>query len=407
MSLTFQQHRLSNGLTILSETNPHAHTFSAGLFVKTGSRDEPAAINGVSHFLEHMMFKGSDTIDWQAMNRIFDEMGARYNAFTTQEMTAYYATVLPEFTQRVMGHLGQLLRPALRTEDFDTEKKVILEEIAMYEDEPSHRIYEHLMARHFEHHPLGQSVLGPADTIRSMTRDQMKAYLDTRYGPANMVLSVAGKLDFKEVVELAEKLYGHWTGPAVSRDHAVATHADRDLSMTDAKLNRTYVMAMTPGPSSQDPLRFAARVLGDVLGDSEGSRLYWALVDPAIAEEADFGFYPHDGVGSFYVSLACTAENTDRAIEIARTILFDAIKTGIDEDEIERARNKLVSGLTLSGEQPSGRMRSLGSQWMYLNQYRSLEQDVADLMAVDAKQLSDLMHTYPFDPMTLVRLGPA
>jgi predicted Zn-dependent peptidase len=406
MSLKFEQHRLSNGLTILAETNPHAHTFSAGLFVKTGAVDEPVDINGVSHFLEHMMFKGSAKLDWQAMNRIFDDMGARYNAFTTQEMTAYYATVLPEFTTPVMEHLGELLRPALRQEDFDTEKKVILEEIAMYEDEPSHRLYELLMARHFEAHPLGRSVLGPADTIRNMSRDQMKAYFDSRYGPANMVLSVAGKLDFAEVVRLAEKLYGHWTGPDVDRHHVKSAHAARDISISDPKLNRTYVMAMTPGPSSQDPMRFAARVLGDVLGDAEGSRLYWDLVDPAIAEEADFGFYPHDGTGSFYVSLVTSPHNTDKAISIAQKVLKDATKTGIKADEIERARNKLVSGLTLSGEQPSGRMRSLGFQWMYMKEYRSLEQDIASLMSVDAKQMGELMSRYPFEPMTLVRLGP-
>ena len=405
MALEFQQHRLANGLTILGETNDSAHTFSAGLFVKTGSRDEPTQVNGVSHFLEHMMFKGSDTIDWQAMNRIFDEMGARYNAFTTQEMTAYYATVLPEFTERALEHLGQLLRPALRQADFDTEKKVILEEIAMYQDEPSHRIYEELMAKHFANHSLGQSILGPAQTIRDLTRTQMKDYLDQRYGPANMVLSVAGKMDFARVIELAEKFYGPWTGSVPTRSHDEQLSIQQDVRMTDEKLNRTYVMAMTPGPGSQDPMRFAARVLGDVLGDSEGSRLYWSLVDPAIAEEADFGFYPHDGVGSFYVSIVCSPENTDRSIDIARKILAES-RTGIAADEIERARNKLVSSLTLSGEQPAGRMRSIGGQWLYLNQYRSLEQDIDALASVDSKSLSDLMERFPFDPMTIVRLGP-
>src|SRR3712207_2579807 len=173
MALTFHHHQLPNGLDIVAEVNPDSHSFAAGLFVNTGSRDEGAEINGVSHFLEHMMFKGSDKYTWEDVNRIFDEIGARYNAFTTQEMTAYYANVIPEFTERAIEHLAHLLRPAIRNEDFDTEKKVILEEIAMYLDEPGHVLYEKLMETHFGNHPLSLSVLGPATSIQAMTRDQM------------------------------------------------------------------------------------------------------------------------------------------------------------------------------------------------------------------------------------------
>src|ERR1700685_4441004 len=202
MPLTFRQHQLSNGLDIIAEENPDSHSFAAGLFVKTGSRDEATNINGVSHFLEHMMFKGSDKYTWEDVNRIFDEIGARYNAFTSQEMTAYYANVIPEFTEKAIEHLSHLLRPAIRQEDFDTEKKVILEEIAMYLDDPGHRLYEKLMEAHFATHPLALSVLGSAESIQHLKRDQMAEYFARRYGPGNMVLSVTGKMDFDEVVRL-------------------------------------------------------------------------------------------------------------------------------------------------------------------------------------------------------------
>src|SRR3982750_4624740 len=126
MALSFKHHQLPNGLDIVAEVNPDSHSVALGFFVKTGSRDESPEINGVSHFLEHMMFKGSSKYTWEDVNRIFDEIGARYNAFTTQEMTAYYANVIPEFTERTIEHLSHLLRPELREADFDTEKKVIL-----------------------------------------------------------------------------------------------------------------------------------------------------------------------------------------------------------------------------------------------------------------------------------------
>src|SRR5882724_9956431 len=208
MPLTFHQKQLPNGLDIVAEVNPDSHSFAAGLFVKTGSRDENPLLNGVSHFLEHMMFKGSAKYTWEDVNRIFDEMGARYNAFTSQEMTAYYANVLPEFTERTMEHLAHLLRPAIRVEDFTTEKKVILEEIAMYLDDPGHRLYEKLMEIHFANHPLSLSVLGSSASITKLERDQMANYFTARYGPGNMVLSVTGRLDFDEIVALSEKYMG-------------------------------------------------------------------------------------------------------------------------------------------------------------------------------------------------------
>src|SRR5215831_16983525 len=210
MALTFHHHQLANGLDIIAELNPDSHSVAMGMFVQTGSRDEWAAVNGVSHFLEHMMFKGSQKYTWEDVNRIFDEIGARYNAFTSQEMTAYYANVIPEFTERAIEHLSHLLRPAIRNSDFDTEKKVILEEIAMYLDDPGHRVYEKLMDVHFGNHPLSMSILGSSESIQKLKRDQMANYFTKRYGPGNMVLAVTGRLDFPEIVKLAEKYMGAW-----------------------------------------------------------------------------------------------------------------------------------------------------------------------------------------------------
>ena len=405
MPLKFHYKQLPNGLDIIAEENPDSHSFAAGLFVKTGSRDEDNNVNGVSHFLEHMMFKGSEKYGWEDVNRIFDELGARYNAFTSQEMTAYYANVLPEFTERTIEHLAHLLRPAIRNEDFTTEKKVILEEIAMYLDDPGHRVYEKLMEVHFGNHPLSMSILGSAESIQRLERDQMAGYFTRRYGPGNMVLAVTGRLSFDEIVKLAEKYMGQWPRVEAPRKQPEPMYKPQKFGMTDAKLNRMYTMGMTPGPSAQDDRRFAARVLADVIGDSDGSRFYWALVDNAIADEADFGFYPHDGCGSFYLSLTTDPARTQKALDIAMAELEKA-KTDLNDDEIERAKNKIASSLVLSGEVPLGRMRAIGGQWIYNKEYRSLEQDMATLMSVNRASLQQLMKDYPFDPMTIVSLGP-
>jgi predicted Zn-dependent peptidase len=405
MPLKFHYKQLPNGLDIVAEENADSHSFAAGLFVKTGSRDEDANINGVSHFLEHMMFKGSEKYSWEDVNRIFDELGARYNAFTSQEMTAYYANVLPEFTERSIEHLSHLLRPAIRNADFDTEKKVILEEIAMYLDDPGHRVYEKLMELHFGNHPLSMSILGSPESIQKLQRDQMADYFKRRYGPGNMVLSATGRLDFDEIVALAEKYMGDWPRVEAPRHQPDPLYKPQRVGLTDAKLNRMYTMGMTPGPSAQDDRRFAARVLSDVIGDTDGSRFYWALVDNAIADDADFGFYPHDACGSFYISLQTDPARTQKALDIALAELNKA-KSDLNDDEVERAKNKIASSLVLQGEVPLGRMRSIGGQWIYNKEYRSLEQDMDTLMKVDRKSLEQLMRDFPFDPMTIVSLGP-
>ena len=405
MALTFHYKQLPNGLDVVAEQNPDAHSTAIGLFVKTGSRDEDPTVNGVSHFLEHMMFKGSSKYTWEDVNRIFDELGAKYNAYTSQEMTAYYANVLPEFTERAVEHLSHLLRPAIRAEDFTTEKKVILEEIAMYLDDPGHRVYERLMEVHFGNHPLSMSILGSAESIQKLQRDQMADYFRQRYGPGNMVMSATGRIEFDEIVALAEKYCGSWPHVDAMRNQPAPIYKSQRVRLADPKLNREYLMGMTPGPSAQDDRRFAARVLADVIGDSDGSRFYWALVDNAIAEEADFGFYPHDACGSFYLALTADPARMEEALDIAKAELAK-VRQDLNDDEVERAKNKIASSLVLQGEVPSGRMRAIGSQWIYNRQYRPLDLDMATLMAVTPDSLKQLLQEYPFDPMTIVSLGP-
>ncbi|MGD1278020.1 MAG: pitrilysin family protein [Tepidisphaeraceae bacterium] len=405
MGMTFHHRKLDNALDVIAEADGDAHSFAAGLYVATGSRDESPDINGVSHFLEHMMFKGSSQYTWEDVNRIFDEMGARYNAFTTQESTAYYANVLPEFTARAVEHLAHLLRPAIRPEDFQTEKKVILEEIAMHMDDPGYRIYEALMQEHFTSHPLSHSVLGSPQSIQNLSRDQMAEYFSKQYGAGNTVLAVTGKLDFEQIVSLAEQYCGSWASGTAVRDRAEPRYRPHRKALHDGKLNRQYTMAMVPGPSAQDPRRFAARVLGDVIGDAEGSRLYWALVDNAIAEEADFGFYPHDGCGSFYISLTTDPQRTEQALQITHKELA-RVRGDLTEEEVQRAKNKIASALVLEGEVPLGRMRAIAGQWVYNKEYRSLEMDMATLLSITADSLRQLMGQFPFEPMTIVTLGP-
>lgn len=403
--MIYCEQTLSNGLNVVAEVNPHAHSVAIGVFVQAGSRDEPVELNGVSHFLEHMAFKGSEKYTWEDVNRIFDEMGARYNAFTTREMTAYYANVLPEFTARAVEHIANLVRPAMRPADFEMERNVILEEIAMSLDDPDHRVYEAVMAEHFGDHPLALSVLGTTESIRGLKRDDMAGYFATRYGAGNMVLAATGRVDFPALVELAARHFGDWPAVTSTRQRSLPRLAHRTKRLVDPKLNRQYTLAMMPGPSAQDNRRYAASILSDIIGDSDGSRLYWALVDKAIAEEADFGYYPHDCCGSFYLSLVTDPDSADEALEIALGEL-KRVRDDLTEEETHRARNKTASSIVLQGEVPLGRMRAIGAEWIYNRRYRSLQEDMDIINGITAASLRDLMRDFDFAPMTVVTLGP-
>src|SRR4029079_10255146 len=200
--MSFHQHVLSNGLTIIGEMSPSARSVAVGFFVKTGARDETPAESGVSHFLEHMVFKGTPNRSALEVNYDFDKIGASYNAFTSEENTVFYAAILPEYLPQAVDILADILRPSLRGDDFNMEKKVIIEEIGMYDDQPMWCAYDNAKKAFFHEHPLGNSVLGTADSIRALTRDQMQAYYARRYVAPNILVTVAGNFDWPKVVEL-------------------------------------------------------------------------------------------------------------------------------------------------------------------------------------------------------------
>src|SRR5215831_19832916 len=194
--MQFHKHRLDNGLEIIAETNDDAHSMSVAFIVRTGSRDETDEVAGVSHFLEHMCFKGTPRRSADDVNREFDEIGAHYNAFTSEECTAYYASVLPEYQESSVDILADILRPSLRPDDFDMEKKVIQEEIQMYLDQPPFGMDDRIKVLHLGHHPLARSVLGTSQSITDLSREQMHKYFAQRYSPGNMFVAAAGRIDF-------------------------------------------------------------------------------------------------------------------------------------------------------------------------------------------------------------------
>lgn len=403
---SFRHTQLPNGLTIIAEPNPAARSVAVGFFVRTGSRDETPEVSGVSHFLEHMVFKGTLSRSADDVNREFDEMGADYNAYTSEENTVYYATVLPEHRPRAVGLLADILRPAIREEDFTTEKQVILEEIQMYEDQPPFGADDRCKAMHFASHPLARSVLGTLKSVGDLAVDQMRDYFRRRYSADKITLVACGRVGFDVLVGDAERLCGGW--PAYPAPRETPRHARQGGFATMHKESATqeYVLTLSNGPSATDEDRFAAKLLATVLGDDSGSRLYWELVDPGLCESASLSHHGYQGTGVFMTYFSCDPERAEANLKIVAEVLSRAEREGVTAAELAQAKSKVASRVVLGSERPRGRLFTVGSNWINRQTYRTVQDDLNSIEAVTLDDVAAVVRKYPLSGGTTVAVGP-
>jgi len=404
--MKFHQTTLDNGLSVVAELNPNVLSVAAAFFVRTGARDESAQVSGVSHFLEHMAFKGDGHRSADDVNRIFDEIGARYNASTSEETTMYYAAVLPEYLPTVFDVLAGLLHPSLREADFEVERKVILEEIGMYEDQPSFVAYESAMKTHFNGHPLGQSILGTKASISSLKRDQMAQYHADHYRGGNITIAVAGNTEWDQVVELANRYCGNWPAGRTPRPTDEARPKGGKSVIAKESSTQQHVMQMAAAPAARSPLRLAAELLSVVVGDDSGSRLYWDLVDPGLVESADLSYNEYEGSGAYLTYLCSTPESTADNLQRIADIYADVNERGVSEEELQQAQNKVASRIVLRSERPMGRLSSLGGNWVYRGEYRSVQEELDAFRAITTDEVRALLAKYPLRQLSTAAVGP-
>jgi predicted Zn-dependent peptidase len=402
----FRSQRLDNGLEIVAECNDAAHSMSTGFFVRTGARDETDQLAGVSHFLEHMAFKGTPRRSADDVNREFDELGAHYNAFTSEENTVYYAAVLPEYQEPCIDLLADIMRPSLRVEDFEMEKKVILEEIQMYADQPPFGMDDKIKELHFGNHPLARSVLGTEESVGALSADQMLDYFETHYSPANMFIAAAGRVDFDALVKQVEGLCGSWAPQTTSRDVPGSnSHTDFHL-VHRSSATQQYVLQLADAPASESADRYAAKLLATMFGDDSGSRLYWEFVDPGLTESASLGHYEYLGAGMFFSWISCepvaAPEIFTRLVALQEIAELD----GFSEQELGQAQSKVKARVVLGSERPRNRLFNVGGNWMQRREYRSVADDVATVDRVTLADVHRVLAEYPLTRHTTVTVGP-
>jgi predicted Zn-dependent peptidase len=404
--MPFRQHTLDNGLEIVAETSEGAYSSAYAFFVRTGARDETDEISGVSHFLEHMVFKGSANRSAEEVNRDLDDLSASSNAYTSEEQTVYYATTLPDDQEEIVELLADIMRPALRQDDFDTEKQVILEEIAKYDDQPPYGAHEKCMAAFFGEHPLGRSILGTAESVGGLARDKMMAYFEQRYSPRNMVLAAAGNIDFDALVLHAQNYCGRWAMFEAPRQLVRPQPRSEFKLIHKPMAVQEYVVQLAAGPAATDEDRYAARLLATIVGDDTGSRLFWELVDTGKAESASIGCQEFQGTGVFMTWLAClpdlAAENLERIAEIVAEVQ----EGGITEEELAQAKNKLCAHLVLQAERPTNRLFAVGNAWIQRRQYKTVREAVEAYRKVTVEDIRQVLDKYPLTQPTTVAVGP-
>ncbi len=407
MSVTFKHAVLDNGLNIVGEYRPSAVSVATGFFVKTGARDESSTIAGVSHFLEHMLFKGTEHRSALELTYEMGAIGAQANAFTSEESTVYYMAVLPEYFSKSLELLSDMMRSVIDPEEFAVEKKVILEEIALYQDRPTYMLLESALSTYFSPHPAGNSVLGSIETISDLSRDQMYEYFTSRYQPSNMVLSVSGNFDFDELCDLASKYCSHWKDSKVLRDrpeYKSPTTLPVTKTLKKADINRAHVMLLTPGPEVGSKFQYDADVLTTVIGDSSGSKAFWALVDSGLADSASIESEQMDGVGVMYGYASTLPSSLDSVKEILGNVMKSA--QDFSEDDLERAKTKTATRLVLQGESTMRRMMSCGFDWMYQGRYVPIEEELKRTKEVTKESITLMLKEFNLYPTHEVVLLP-
>ncbi len=404
--MKYHQHQLDNGLTVIAECNPSAYLNAFGFFVRTGSRDEHADIGGVSHFLEHMVFKGTPNRSAEQVNLELDEMGSASNARTGEESTIYHSAVLPEFQTDMVGLLSDIMRPSLRDDDFEMEKQVIIEEIMMYQDQPPYGGHERIMELFFGAHGLGQSILGTEDSVGGLTADQMKSYFQVRYSPSNMALAASGCVDFDKLISDAERFCGDWENFSAERASSQADYRFGFETLHKPSSHQQYILQLAPGPSNHDERRFAFRVAMTILGDDGGSRMYWNFLDSGLAEQAGAGSYEYLDNGLVMSFVCCTPDEAQQNLGLLRQTQNEFQDRGVTEKELTLAKQKIASHIVLASEKTESRMFSVGAQWLAGHEFKTAQEIAEIYESLTLDDINQAIEDFPLDrSMTLV-VGP-
>lgn len=398
---------LPNGLRVITETIPGLRSVAVGCWVDTGTRDETGDEAGASHFLEHLLFKGSEKVGAREISESFDSMGAQSNAFTSQEYTCFWARMLDNDLDEGLRLLGEMLqRPAFRQNEIDSERQVVIEEINMNEDDPNDVAFERFHETIFAGHPLERPILGTRDSIRGMSRNVLHGYWQRRYGAGSTVIAIAGSVDHERAVELVAAHFGEWTGDGVQHEFRRAAVVP-NVSVVHRDTEQSHLVLGGEGMSRDDERRYAFEIMHLILGGGMSSRLFHTIREERGLAYAVYSFkMPFADVGAWAVYAGTTPAQTPTVLKLVREELAKMASAGATSDELRRAQGNLRGSLALALEDPNGRMVRLGRQELTGGEHISVDERIARVNAVTEADVQLVAEQMLNGPYVMGAVGP-
>lgn len=407
LSMSAIRHVFENGLTLLVEPLSQVHSVAIGVFVRRGSRHENDHERGLAHFIEHLVFKGTDSRSAEQIAMDVDAMGGHMDAFTSKEYAAFHLRVLDTHVNKSAEILSDILvNPRFDKSDLSKEKTVILEEFSMVDDTPDDILSEMFSEQFWPDHPIGRPILGTRKALKAYTQDDVRRFFKKVYVPSNLVLSIAGRITEKRAIELATRLFAsipkgrpnNGTSKPVT-DHGVVKKHKETLA-------QTHLCLGAPGPSSTHADRFAGHVLGTILGGSISSRLFQNVREKrGLVYSISAGLSGFMDTGSMSIYAATSKERIDKVL----SLIGDEVKKLVDEpvpqEELQRAKDNLKGGLMLSMEGTGSRMSGLARNEIYFKRTVTATETLRSIDAVTSADVAKLARDIFSRQMTLAVIG--
>ncbi|MHA3022492.1 M16 family metallopeptidase [Mycobacterium sp. BMJ-28] len=403
---------LPGGLRVVTEFIPSVHSASVGVWVGVGSRDEGPSVAGAAHFLEHLLFKSTPTRSAVDIAQSVDAVGGELNAFTAREHTCYYAHVLDTDLELAVDLVADVvLRGRCAAEDVEVERDVVLEEIAMRDDDPEDTLGDVFLSAMFGDHPIGRPVIGSTESIESMTRAQLHSFHVRRYTPERMVLAVAGNIEHKHVVALAREYFGpHLVAgrsPVAHRKGAGRVPGQPGLLVVNRDSEQSHVLAGVRTPGRYWEHRWALSVLNSALGGGLSSRLFQQIRETrGLAYSVYSTIDTFADAGALSVYAACLPERFDEVVRLATDVFADVARDGITEAECRIAKGSLRGGLVLGLEDSGSRMHRMGRSELNHGAHRTIAQTLEQIDAVTLDEVNTVARNLLARPLGAAVLGP-
>jgi len=405
--VTHRKDVLPNGITIVTEVMPHVRSVAVGIWVETGSRAEPEALGGISHLIEHLVFKGTASRSAQDIARAIDSVGGHMDAFTAKEHTCFYVSVLDEHLPLAVDLLADILRhPRFAPDDIEKEKAVVLQEIKMVEDTPDDLIHDLFAERIWAGHPLGRPILGQWDVVKRFERETLLDYFRREYAPGRIVVAVAGNAEHAQVADLFAAGFEGWEQPVEAHRWAPpAIHPG--VHAVQKTLEQVHLVMGLPGVPDAAPERHALYLLNDILGGSMSSRLFQEIRErQGLVYSVHSGQQAYRDTGLFYVYAGTDPANIGKVLHALMKEIRGLKKDGITADELRRSKDHLKGSLMLSLESTSSRMNRLARHEMRFGSFMSMDEMLAAIDAVRMEDVEALIHrVLDEEQLALMTLG--